>query len=60
MFRTLHFNEEEKNKTKTHCNPLKVFVYPLKVIGAGVHENVPDVHGFPVVVSPSTTLQLSS
>lgn len=54
-----HEKKEEKGDV-TDCWPLNVFVYPLNVIGEPVHENVPESHGFVVVVRLSTTLQPSS
>ena len=44
----------------THCRCVNVLVYPVKMMGAGEHEKVPDVQGFPVVVRLSTALQASS
>lgn len=44
----------------TNCRWENVFVYPLKMMGGGEHEKVPEVQGFPVVVRLSTGLQLSS
>ena len=43
-----------------YLSPVKLFVYPLKMMGGGLHEKIPVVQGFWLVVNPSTGLQPSS
>ena len=47
-------------KKSTHFKPVKVFVYPSKMMGGGEHAKIPCVQGFSFVVRPSTALQESS
>lgn len=52
--------EQHKRVAKSYRSFVNVFVYSSNITGGGLHPKIPWVQGLPVVVRPSTTLQLSS
>ena len=48
------------SRYNTDFKPVKVLIYPSKMMGGGEHAKIPWSQGFLFVVSPSTTLQPSS
>lgn len=47
-----------RRNIETNLNPVRVLVYPWKIIGGGLQAKIPWVHGLMFVVRPSTTLHV--